>query len=170
MSDMAEHGLHIFADGCFDPVSRRGGWAFVVYRDAAEIASGFGGIANASNNAMEAAALLQALIWINSNAAGENPVIWSDSVYAITGCNDVLPIWRSNGWKKIDPNPNARRRTIVNADIWKDIDIQLRRNPQIKILWCKGHSGIPGNERADELADQGCKAAPQRARPPKRAT
>ncbi|MEP7454715.1 ribonuclease H [Phyllobacterium sp. SB3] len=158
MSDTANHGLHIFADGCFDPVSRRGGWAFVVYRDGAEIASDFGGTANTSNNAMEAAALLRAIIWIDSNVAGENPVIWSDSFYAVMGCNDWLPIWKANGWKKIDPNPNARRRTITNMEIWKEIDTRLCRNPPIKILWCKGHAGITGNERADDLADHGCKS------------
>lgn len=164
MSDTANHGLHIYADGCFDPASRRGGWAFVVYRNAVEIASDFGGTANTSNNAMEAAALLRALIWINSNVEGEATIIWSDSVYAVTGCNDLLPIWKSNGWKKIDPNPNVRRRTIANADIWKAIDVQLHQNQPITAQWCKGHSGIQGNERADELADHGCKSAPHNLR------
>jgi ribonuclease HI len=163
MNDMADHGLHIFTDGCFSPVSRRGGWAFVVYRDGLETASGLGGAENTSNNAMEIAALLRALIWINSNVTRERPVVWSDSVYAVTGCRDWLPIWKINGWKKIDPNPNTRRRIISNVEIWKEIDTHLHRIPPIEILWCKGHSSIPGNERADELAGQGCRSGPYRA-------
>lgn len=155
---LADQRLHIFVDGCFEPVSQQGGWAFVAYRDTVEITSDFGGVPDSSNNAMEATALLKAIIWINGNAPEETSVIWSDSVYAVTGCNNWLPIWRDNGWKKIDPNPNARRRTISNAEIWKAIDLQLCWNHLIDIVWCKGHSGIPGNERADELADQGRKA------------
>ena len=34
------HGLHLFADGCYHPHARQGGWAFVAYRNGVEIASG----------------------------------------------------------------------------------------------------------------------------------
>ncbi len=81
------NGLHVFADGCYEPNSGGGGWAFVAYRDAVEIASGFGGVQNSANNSTELIALLNAAIWINSNAKGEPAVIWSDSIYAIKGCN-----------------------------------------------------------------------------------
>lgn len=155
---LVDQSLHVFVDGCFDPVSRQGGWAFVVYRDAVEVASDFGKVPDTSNNATEAIALLKAVIWINANAIKESAVVWSDSIYAVTGCKNWLPIWKVNGWKKIDPNPNTRRRTIPNAEIWKAIDSQLCRNHLIEIVWCKGHSGIPGNTRADELAGQARKA------------
>jgi ribonuclease HI len=147
--------FQIFADGCFEPVSRQGGWAFAVYRDGVEIAFDFGGVPDSSNNMMEAIAVLKAIDWIQANTAKERAVIWSDSVYAVTGCNDWLPIWKKNGWRKIEPNPNVRRRTISDVEIWKMIDLRLCGNELIHIAWCKGHSGIPGNERADELADQG---------------
>ncbi|WP_244423959.1 ribonuclease H [Phyllobacterium sp. YR531] len=152
---MLHRGFHVFVDGCFKPVSQNGGWAFVAYRDSMEIACDFGAVANSSNNATEAVAVLQAMRWINANIAVEPAVIWSDSVYAVTGCNYWLPIWKANGWKKPAPNPNLRRRTIANDVIWKEIHGELSRNPLISIVWCKGHSGIPGNERADALADEG---------------
>ncbi|MBB2785777.1 UNVERIFIED_ORG: ribonuclease HI [Rhizobium esperanzae] len=148
-------GLHLFVDGCHEPGSERGGWAFVVFRDAVEIACGFGGVEDTANNSMELLALLEAAIWINREAAGERAVIWSDSVYAVKGCNSWRPIWKNNGWKKSSPNGNARKRTIANADLWKAIDLQLSRNALVTIAWCKGHSGIAGNERADALADRG---------------
>lgn len=126
-----------------------------------DVASNFGGIPDTSNNAMEVVAVLKAAIWINGNTH-EPATIWSDSVHAVRGCNDWLPIWKNNGWRKIDANTNARRRTISDRDLWKALDLQLSQNPLIDIVWCKGHSGIPGNERADGLADAGRLSMPGR--------
>lgn len=148
-------GLHLFVDGCFEPRSGDGGWAFVAYRDGVEIGTGFGGAENCANNAMELTAVLEAAIWISRTAPGAAAVIWSDSVYAVEGCNSWRPIWRNNGWKKRNPNGRARNRTIPDAKLWKALDIELSRNSLIAIAWCKGHSGIEGNERADELSDHG---------------
>ena len=149
------NGLQLFVDGCYEPGSGHGGWAFVAYRNGVEIAFDRGGADNAGNNVMEVTALLKAMAWIDGNAAGEPAVIWSDSRHAVKGCNHLRPIWRSNGWKKADPNPKARRRTIADPDLWKAIDLQLSQNHQMTVAWCKGHFGIDGNERADELAEQG---------------
>lgn len=151
----AQHGLHVFVDGCHEPGSGQGGWAFVAYRDGAEIASGFGGVQDSANNAMELIAVLQAAIWINGTATDLPAIIWSDSIYAVEGCNRWRPIWKNNGWKKSNPGGQARNRTISDAELWKAVDIKLSQNPSIGIAWCKGHSGITGNERADELSDQG---------------
>jgi len=151
----SRHDLHVFADGCYEPDSGEGGWAFVVFRDDAEVASGFGCVRDTASNATELIALLEAVAWINSNAAGETAVVWSDSVYAVKGCNHWRHIWKNNGWKKISANAKVRSRTIANPDFWKAIDAQLSRNRLLTIAWCKGHSGLAGNERADELAERG---------------
>ncbi|WP_438750056.1 ribonuclease H family protein [Pararhizobium sp. O133] len=151
----AEVVLNIFADGCYEPRSRQGGWAFVVYRDAEEIASGFGGVQDTANNTMELIAVLNAAEWIEANAGGESVTLWTDSVYALNGCNRWRHIWKNNGWKKISPNAKARNRAIPDVDIWKAVDALLRRLPLVIVSWCKGHSGLPGNERADELAEKG---------------
>jgi ribonuclease HI len=157
MTGMLEHRpeLQIFADGCHEPKSGHGGWAFVAYRDVAEIATGFGGVRDSANNMMELMALLKAALWINENAIGEPAIIWSDSDYAVNGCTNWLPIWKNNGWRTRSPNGNARSRKIANSDLWKAIDLQLSENRLLEIDWCKGHSGIHGNERADALADSG---------------
>jgi ribonuclease HI len=151
----AHNGLHVFVDGCHEPSTRHGGWAFVVYRDDTEITSGFGGVERSANNTMELTAVREAIVWINSTAAGEPALIWSDSVYAVEGCNHWRPIWKNNGWKKSNPGGRGRNRAISDADLWKAIDRKLADNPDITIAWCKGHSGIVGNERADDLSDQG---------------
>lgn len=147
--------LYVFADGCYEPVSSEGGWAFVVHRDDAEVACGFGGVKDTANNTTELIALLEAVTWINANATEEAAVVWSDSAYAVKGCNQWRHIWKNNGWKKISANAKARSRTIANPDLWKAIDGQLSRNRLLTIAWCKGHSGLAGNERADELAERG---------------
>jgi ribonuclease HI len=151
----AGHDLRVFADGCYEPGSGEGGWAFVVYRNHAEVASGFGGVKDTANNTTELIALLEAVTWINSNAPGEAAVVWSDSAYAVRGCNQWRHIWKNNGWKKISANAKIRSRTIANPDLWKAIDGQLSRNRLLTIAWCKGHSGLAGNEHADELAERG---------------
>jgi ribonuclease HI len=149
------HGLHVFADGCYEPVSGQGGCAFVAYRDVVEIASDFGGVQDTANNSMELMAVLNAAMWIGSNAMGQPAVIWSDSIYAVKGCNSWRHIWKNNGWRKRGPNAKVRSRTIANPELWKAIDLQLSHNHLLTVAWCKGHSGILGNERADQLADNG---------------
>ncbi len=159
----SQQGLHVFADGCFEPNSGQGGWAFAAYRNMVETTADFGGVQNAANNMMELIALLKAAIWINSHSRGEPAIIWSDSVYAVKGCNDWRHIWKNNGWKKISANAKARSRTIANAELWKAVDLQLSQNQLMSIAWCKGHSGIDGNERADELAEHGRLSMPKGA-------
>jgi ribonuclease HI len=156
-ADTAEStaGLQLFADGCYEPDSGQGGWAFVAYRDGVEIASGCGGVADTANNAMEALALLEAVSWINANALDEAATVWTDSVHAVKGCNDWRHIWKTNGWKRIVANKKARNRGIADHALWQALDRQLSDNGHVTISWCKGHAGIDGNERADRLADSG---------------
>lgn len=152
-------GLHIYADGCYEPYSKTGGWAFVAYRDGMEVASDMGHVDRPSNNAMELTALLKAALWINANATGEPSILWSDSVYAVSGSNQWRPIWKNWGWRKRGPNPNARSRSIADREIWIAVDAALSANARLEVVWCKGHSGIPGNERADLLAEHGRRSA-----------
>jgi ribonuclease HI len=146
-------GLHVFTDGSYEPGSRQGGWAFVVYRDGVEIASDFGVVSDFPNNAMELIALVEAARWINAHAGEQGAVIWTDSQYAVNGCNSWRHIWKNNGWKKISANARLRSRTIANVDLWASIDRELTANRLLTVAWCKGHVGLEGNERADALAD-----------------
>jgi ribonuclease HI len=155
LSHGTQNGIHIFADGGFEPRSGNGGWAFAVYCDGVESVAEFGGVGKSSNNEVEILAVFKALVWVSQHAAGAAVTIWSDSVYAVNGCNVWRPVWRNWNWRKKGAHGKARSRPIANAELWQAIDGALVKNPCVAIAWCKGHAGILGNERADGLADRG---------------
>ncbi len=145
-------GVHIFCDGAAVPNPGAGGWGVVVYRDGVEVHSQSGGDPDTTNNRMEMGALLIAIETATRIAA---PVtIWSDSQYCVNGANDWRHKWKRHGWKK-----TAKASELVkNADLWQAIDTALEDASnfgRITITWIKGHAGIVGNERADELAEIG---------------
>jgi ribonuclease HI len=43
---------------------------------------------------------------------------------------------------------------VKNVDLWQAID-ELLNGHEIEWHWVKGHSGDPGNDLADELANRG---------------
>ena len=49
---------------------------------------------------------------------------------------------------------NGIQKPVANQDLWEQLD-QAVSDHQVNWHWVKGHSGDPGNERADELANQG---------------
>ena len=48
----------------------------------------------------------------------------------------------------------CNKKPVKNIDLWKELD-ELRDEHNIKWNWVKGHSGDPGNETADMLANRG---------------
>jgi peptide-methionine (S)-S-oxide reductase len=155
--------LDIFTDGSFNAGFHTGvhtgGWAFVVFDGARQLhsASGFGH--GASNNTFEVLAVVHAVSWIAIHAPGQAVIVWTDARHVVEGCQRYRAIWRNNGWKRIDPNPRARRRLIADVLVWKQLDTLLESNPCVTIALCKGHAGNAGNERADTLAREAARLA-----------
>ena len=56
--------------------------------------------------------------------------------------------WKKRGWK------TAAKKAVKNKDLWVALDEAVQQH---KVLWkwVKGHSGDVGNEKADDLANQG---------------
>ena len=48
----------------------------------------------------------------------------------------------------------AAKKPVKNEDLWRLLDSALERHT-IEFHWVKGHAGHEGNERADQLANQG---------------
>jgi ribonuclease HI len=42
---------------------------------------------------------------------------------------------------------------VKNVDLWQALDAEIGRH-KIEWHWVKGHSGVPENERADQLANE----------------
>jgi ribonuclease HI len=144
--------LHIYADGSFDAATRAGGWAFVVMHDDHQIQVAAGAMTGASNNSIEVFSVIQALYWLEREAPTAAATLWTDSAHVVEGCSRWRFIWRSNGWKRVRANSHERRRTIPDAEMWRQLDGLLERNPKVRIQLCKGHAGVAGNERADAAA------------------
>ena len=106
-----------------------------------------GGEAETTNNRMEMMAAIKALEAVKPGYRGKI-TLWTDSTYVLKGITEWIHGWKKRGWKKSDKKP------VVNKDLWQQLDA-LNAERDITWKWVKGHAGIEGNERADELARQG---------------
>lgn len=140
--------LAIYTDGACEPNPGPGGWAFVVHRDMTEIHCDSGGTHDTTNNAMEMTAVIKAIEWVLASDERQFTRIFSDSQYVVKGCNIWRHNWKKSGWCR---GKKSGRTQVKNAELWKHLDNLLQAAP-VEIEWIRGHSGIPGNERADELS------------------
>ena len=83
-----------------------------------------------------------------------NVDLYTDSQYVNRGVNEWLSNWKKSGWKTASKSP------VKNVDLWQILD-ELLGLHDINWHWVKGHSGDPGNELADDLANQGVFEASQ---------
>lgn len=147
--------IEVYTDGSFDVRKRSGGWAFVAFEGGQEFYRDSGGLSGETNNAFELLAVLRAAVWATSNHPAASIRIWTDSWHVMEGVHRWLPIWRNNGWKKVDPNPRHRRRSIPDAQSWIALNDVVVRGTDIRIEWCKSHSGVAEYDNADRLANVG---------------
>ena len=105
----------------------------------------YGSELDTTNNRMEMMAVIKALEFFKSPWPIE---LYVDSQYVKKGLTEWLPGWLKRNWK------NSANKPVKNKDLWLQLLEQSKRH-QIEWFWVKGHSGDAGNERADELANQG---------------
>lgn len=108
----------------------------------------FGGQQDTTNNRMELMAAIRGLEALSRSC---NVVLYTDSEYLRKGITEWITKWKQSGWK------TAARKPVKNVDLWRELD-GLVDNHDIDWRWVKGHSGDPGNEKADELANRGVDA------------
>ena len=138
--------VKIFTDGACRGNPGPGGWgALLIFGDKEKEL--YGGEAETTNNRMELMAAIRALEAVKSGYA--RPItLWTDSTYVMKGITEWITGWKKRGWKKADKKP------VLNADLWQELDA-LNACYDVHWKWVKGHAGVDGNERADELARKG---------------
>lgn len=141
--------IEIYTDGACKGNPGAGGWGALLKSDGVEKEL-FGGEAQTTNNRMELSAVIEAL------AALRRPckvVLYLDSEYVRKGITEWIAGWKARGWR------TAARQPVKNVDLWQRLDALVQgAGHQIEWHWIKGHSGDPGNERADMLANRGVDA------------
>lgn len=146
MAPNKEDTLIIYTDGACSGNPGPGGWGvFMQFGEHEKTLKG--GEKNTTNNRMELTAAIKALEAIKPNFQGQ-AILWTDSTYVMKGITEWIHGWKKRGWKKSDKKP------VINVDLWKTLD-QLNSEREVTWKWVKGHAGIEGNERADELAREG---------------
>ena len=134
----------LYTDGACKGNPGAGGWG-VVLEYGEHHKELFGGDVGTTNNRMELMAAIAGLSALKSQCVVD---LYTDSVYVKDGITKWLSNWKSNGWR------TASKKPVANQDLWEQLD-QAVSDHQVNWHWVKGHSGDPGNERADELANQG---------------
>ncbi len=136
--------ITIYTDGACKGNPGAGGWGALLQMEgnSRELC---GGEKNTTNNRMEMTAVIQGLRALTEPCQVK---LYTDSSYVQKGISEWIHGWKRNGWK------TAAKQPVKNVDLWQQLDA-LAAQHSIEWLWVRGHNGDPGNERADQLANQG---------------
>ena len=142
---MNEQGdsVDIYTDGACRGNPGPGGWAAILMSAGRERELS-GAEAATTNNRMEMLAVISALRALKRSVRAR---VYTDSQYVRLGMTEWLEGWKARGWRTAD------RKPVRNQDLWQQLE-ELAAGHEIEWHWVKGHSGVPGNERCDQLANE----------------
>ena len=132
----------IYTDGACSGNPGPGGWGVILeYKGVRKELSG--GEPSTTNNRMELTAVIKGLEALKRPC---RVILTSDSRYVL----DALRLkwahrWRDNGWMRNKTEPT------LNADLWARL-LELYDRHLLEYRWVRGHTGLPENERCDQMA------------------
>ena len=135
--------VEIYTDGACRGNPGPGGWGAIL-RSGEHEKELKGGEPLTTNNRMELTAAIQALAALKR---GCDVVLYTDSQYVRKGILEWMAQWKLRDWRTADKKP------VKNVDLWQALEREIARH-KIEWHWVKGHAGVPGNERADQLANE----------------
>nr|WP_180077249.1 MULTISPECIES: DNA polymerase III subunit epsilon [unclassified Acinetobacter] len=133
------HTITLYVDGACRGNPGLGGWgAYIIHGQQEHKICG--GEDHTTNNRMELTAAIEGILFCDKQ---DKLVIYTDSNYVKQGITEWIHGWKKKNWKD-----------VKNPDLWQKLDA-VCQGREIEWHWVKGHSGHPGNEMADQLANQG---------------
>jgi ribonuclease HI len=142
----------VFADGACSGNPGPGGWGVLIATPDGQVTELGGHEPDTTNNRMELTAVGKALRHLERTPG---PIlIHTDSTYVIQGITRWVFGWARRGWK------TAEGGEVANTPYWKRLMALLAERKQqfppeaaaVEWRYVRGHSGVPGNERVDEIA------------------
>jgi ribonuclease HI len=143
-----EQPIVVFTDGAAKGNPGPGGWGAIIVTPSGTVTElGARAVETTTNNRMELTGAIQALSSLHGVPGRVD--IYTDSTYVIQGIRGWIFGWRRRGWK------TATGGDVLNRDLWEELDALVTARGKGAINWhyVRGHAGIPGNERVDEIAD-----------------
>lgn len=140
----SDQHVNAWTDGACKGNPGVGGWGVLLNINGEEKTL-CGGEKHTTNNRMEMTAVLKALEAVEPDT---RIILHTDSQYVHKGMTEWLPGWKKRNWKTAD------RKPVKNADLWLALEALVNER-QVQWRWVRGHAGDEGNERADQLANQG---------------
>jgi len=142
--------VEIHTDGACKGNPGPGGWG-VLLRSGTFEKELFGGELGTTNNRMELTAVIEALTALKRPC---HVSLYLDSQYVRKGITEWIHGWKAKGWR------TASKEPVKNVELWQRLDdLVAHGGHKIEWHWVRGHSGDPGNERADALANRGVEQA-----------
>lgn len=158
--------ISIFTDGASRGNPGPGGWgAVIAFGDdttnarrthdehtpnGAKVVELGGAERNTTNNRMELTAAIEALNFLFSyglRTTDYRLIIYTDSQYLINGITKWIFSWEKRNWITKNKEP------VLNRDLWEKL-LEVSKLKKVEWKYVGGHSGIAGNERADQIATE----------------
>ena len=144
---MSKKQIIAYTDGSARGNPGPGGWGAILWYPDNTVLELGGRDELTTNNKMEIQAAIRAL-----QGAGEvqTPIkIYTDSKYVRDGITSWIFGWEKNGWQ------TKTKEDVSNKDLWIKLQEAVTRRQKfgtVEWVLVPGHSGTPGNERADMIA------------------
>lgn len=146
---LLDQSILMFTDGACKGNPGPGGWGTILAFPNGQIKELGAAHKDVTNNQMELRAVIEGLRAIKKESG--DLAILTDSTYVIQGMTQWIWGWRRNGWK------TASGQDVSNQALWQALSQECASRKELgQITWhyVRGHQGIEGNERADEIASE----------------
>jgi len=145
-AEPSEQPIVAFTDGAAKGNPGPGGWGAVIVTPDGHVTELGGRSPLTTNNQMELTGPIEVLTRLRRTPGAL--AMYADSTYVIRGIREWIWAWRKRNWKTTEGGD------VLNRELWERLGALVAERGKTPIEWhyVRGHTGIPGNERVDEIA------------------